>query len=110
MDMKLIAFSDVERWDIYENVVDREKPDIIALAGDLVCDGSARVCPRSWKSSSISSESEMKKAQQSHVEKFYQFLEYAGKRAIVLVVKGDHDEDDIKGAYVPEKKVFGFLE
>jgi len=33
-----------------------------------------------------------------HVEKFYAFLEYAGRRAVVLVVKGDHD-DDFPGAY-----------
>lgn len=33
-----------------------------------------------------------------HVEKFYAFLKYAGRRAVVLVVKGDHD-DDFPGAY-----------
>ena len=36
-----------------------------------------------------------------HVDKFYQFLRYAGEKSQVLVVKGDHDED-FKGDYVPE--------
>jgi len=35
---------------------------------------------------------------ETHVEKFYAFLKYAGRRAIVLVIKGDHD-DDFPGAY-----------
>jgi hypothetical protein len=30
---------------------------------------------------------------QQHVDKFYTFLKYAGARATVLVVKGDHDDD-----------------
>jgi len=39
---------------------------------------------------------------QIHVDKFYQFLSYAGKKSKVLVVKGDHDED-FEGDYVPER-------
>jgi hypothetical protein len=35
-----------------------------------------------------------------HVYKFYQFLEFAGQKSQVLVVKGDHDED-FEGDYVP---------
>jgi predicted phosphodiesterase len=37
-----------------------------------------------------------------HVDKFYQFLEFAGKKSQILVVKGDHDED-FEGDYVPER-------
>jgi len=37
-----------------------------------------------------------------HVNKFYQFLKYAGKKSKVLIVKGDHDED-FEGDYVLEK-------
>src|SRR5258708_1039495 len=33
-----------------------------------------------------------------HVEKFYAFLKYAGRRAVVLVIKGDHD-NDFPGTY-----------
>lgn len=29
----------------------------------------------------------------NHVEKFYEFIEFAGKKAHVLIVKGDHDSD-----------------
>lgn len=29
----------------------------------------------------------------NHVEKFYDFIQYAGKKASVLIVKGDHDSD-----------------
>ena len=37
-----------------------------------------------------------------HVDKFYEFLEYAGKKSSVLVVKGDHDED-FDGDYISKK-------
>ncbi len=37
-----------------------------------------------------------------HVEKFYDFLEHAGRKANVLVVKGDHD-DDFAGDYDVER-------
>ncbi len=37
-----------------------------------------------------------------HVNRFYGFLRHAGKKARVLVVKGDHD-DDFEGDYLPEK-------
>jgi hypothetical protein len=33
-----------------------------------------------------------------HVDRFYRFLKYAGKRAFVVVIKGDHD-DDFPGDY-----------
>ncbi|MGB9760765.1 MAG: metallophosphoesterase family protein [Thermoproteota archaeon] len=37
-----------------------------------------------------------------HVDLFYKFLEYAGKKSKVLVVKGDHDED-FERDYIVEK-------
>jgi Icc-related predicted phosphoesterase len=37
--MKLLAFSDVVKWEGYEELADRIQPDIIALAGDLTSDG-----------------------------------------------------------------------
>lgn len=37
-----------------------------------------------------------------HVDKFYNFLKYAGKKSQVLVIKGDHDKDFEKD-YIPEK-------
>jgi len=37
-----------------------------------------------------------------HVDKFYDFLRYAGKKSKVLVIRGDHDED-FKDDYIVEK-------
>lgn len=37
-----------------------------------------------------------------HVDRFYRFLKYAGRRACVLVIKGDHD-DDFPGDYDPQR-------
>ena len=39
--MRILAFSDVRRWEGYEDLVDEYKPDIVALAGDLTSDGVA---------------------------------------------------------------------
>jgi hypothetical protein len=33
--MKILAFSDVYRWEGYEDLVDKHKPEIVVLAGDL---------------------------------------------------------------------------
>jgi Icc-related predicted phosphoesterase len=47
----------------------------------------------------------------THVDLFYKFLEYAGKKSKVLVVKGDHD-DDFEGDYIVEKinRIYGCKE
>ena len=37
-----------------------------------------------------------------HVDKFYDFLRYAGRKCQVVVVKGDHD-DDFPGDYEPQR-------
>jgi Icc-related predicted phosphoesterase len=39
--MKILAFSDVCRWEGYEDLVDKYKPNIVILAGDLTSDGNA---------------------------------------------------------------------
>lgn len=39
--MRILAFSDVVRWDRYRGLVDKWKPNVIALAGDLTSDGGA---------------------------------------------------------------------
>lgn len=137
--MRILAFSDVVDWDRpYKQLVDRYKPTIVALAGDLTSDGGARfwrdalefvpafrrsksslrrrlgvVYSRSQQVDVIPHESlvEYRDALRNlelryrrttafltarkriHVDKFYRFLEYAGRRAEVLVVKGDHDDD-----------------
>jgi predicted phosphodiesterase len=101
--MKILAFSDVVKWERCEDLVDKLKPDVIALAGDLTSDGFANF----WLSlpeSERGKEHPVKRfgVIQSHVNSFYQFLKHAGKKAKVLVIKGNHDED-IKGAYIPEK-------
>jgi len=35
-----------------------------------------------------------------HTDRFYRFLKYAGRRACVLLIKGDHD-NDFPGDYDP---------
>ncbi|MGA2790203.1 MAG: hypothetical protein ABSF00_05495 [Candidatus Bathyarchaeia archaeon] len=39
--MKILAFSDVVKWEGYEERVDRIRPDVVALVGDLTSDGGA---------------------------------------------------------------------
>lgn len=40
--MRILAFSDIYRWSSsYRRLVERYRPDIVALAGDLTCDGNA---------------------------------------------------------------------
>jgi hypothetical protein len=34
--MKILVFSDIYAWSGYEKVVDRIKPDVLVLAGDLM--------------------------------------------------------------------------
>jgi len=38
--MRILAFSDVYRWEGYEDLVHKHKPDIVVLAGDLTSDGN----------------------------------------------------------------------
>lgn len=39
--MKILAFSDVSNWDPYKELVDKWKPPVVTLAGDLTSDGGA---------------------------------------------------------------------
>jgi metallophosphoesterase superfamily enzyme len=39
--MRILAFSDIQRWEGYEALVDEYRPDIVVLAGDLTSDGNA---------------------------------------------------------------------
>src|SRR6202162_3322635 len=39
--MRILAFSDVHRWEGYEDLVNEHRPDMIVLAGDLTSDGNA---------------------------------------------------------------------
>jgi len=140
--MKILAFSDVGKWEGYEELVDRIKPDVIALAGDLTSEGFASfwseaveqipefqrekkhlmkkfgvnkygVCTRQnleeWVHAQDSLEDKyqdtkefLENRKRIHVDKFYKFLRYSGKKSKVLVVKGDHD-DDFKDDYIPER-------
>jgi predicted phosphodiesterase len=90
--MKILVFSDIHAWSGYEKVLDRIKPDVLVLAGDLIGCGSARY----WSSKNPEIEKKL------HVEKFYQFLKYAGEKSPVLVVKGNHDWDS-EGNYDLDK-------
>lgn len=90
--MRILAFSDIEKWKGYERLIDIIRPDLVALAGDLTSDGLAsfRKCFN------------VRRARRVHVDRFYKFLRYAGAKSQVLVVKGDHDAD-FEGDYIPEK-------
>lgn len=154
--MRILAFSDVVRWKGYERLVEKYKPHVVALAGDLTSDGCAdfwhaaleavpkykrqiaalekrrvqtllqengSTCPSQPEGSvrilhpgpesrrieaSLREVSELARRhpayraarEKMHVDMFYRFLRYAGKRACVLAIKGDHD-DDFPGDYDP---------
>ena len=106
--MRILAISDARRWKGCENLVDQHEPDVVALVGDLASDGFADF-RWEWKSKNYRQSMETRK--EMHVNSFYQFLEYAGRRARVLVVKGNHDED-FEGDYTPERmnKIHGCQE
>jgi len=116
--MKILAFSDVIEWKGYKELINKTKPDVICLAGDLVSDGFARFWYKaleqipsyqeeikklgnnledSWKIEEKYKNTEeyrknLKRLEKIHSDKFYEFIKFAGKRSKVLVVKGDHDE------------------
>ena len=90
--VRVLAFSDIIKWEELRLVIDTVKPDIIVLAGDLSWEGFATFYyPRDLP---------FEVQRRIHAEKFYRFLKYAGEKAAVLVVKGDHDEE---GYYSSEK-------
>ena len=97
--MKILAFSDVKKWEGYQELGEGLKPDAIALAGDLVSDGFASF---RRKALARNSKQSLRARKEMHVGGFYRFLEFAGERNRVLAVKGNHD-DDFEGDYVPEK-------
>ncbi len=145
--MKILAISDIRNWEGYEKLLDKIKPEIIILAGDLTSDGFASFWneaiekipeyKKELKINSITNEGKIyrwknnKKPKKHkdknildvineirnkyknskefleirkkiHVDKFYQFLQYAGEKSKVLIIKGDHDED-FKDDYIVEK-------
>lgn len=75
--MRILAISDVDSWAGYEAVLKKCAPDVVALCGDLVEDGSTLVAGTSPR---------------KHQEGFYRFLKRAGVQARVLVVSGNHDK------------------
>lgn len=129
--MRILAFSDVPKWDGYERLVDRYKPDVVALAGDLTSDGHAafwgealesipgyrRQLEALGRSGKLNDEwlnlkgryrhtnayrTALAALRAIHERRFYRFLRHAGKVSRVLVVKGDHD-NDFAGNYDPKR-------
>jgi hypothetical protein len=170
--VRILALSDIGRWNGCERLVQRCKPDVVVLAGDLTSDGSANfwrealeflpkfhkerrllrkktrdaeqfggncvICEeavsgvgpyckydatrdsrrffqqknkRHWPYPDhlLQLETYHRKTKafdvartEIHIDRFYAFLRYAGKRSIVLVIKGDHD-DDFPGDYDSER-------
>jgi predicted phosphodiesterase len=97
--MRILAISDARNWSGYEKVVDQHEPDVIVLVGDLASDGFADFW---WEWKSENRRQPMETRKRIHVDRFYQFLQYAGRKARVLVVKGNHDED-FENDYSPER-------
>jgi hypothetical protein len=138
--MRILAFSDVVRWDGYKALIAEHQPQVVALAGDLTSDGGAAFWSDAFEAipeyraakrdelhrlgisvrkddqsdidiirggslkdimgvedalkRSFQETPEFKKARRKlHTNRFYSFLKFAGQTAIVLVVKGDHDDD-----------------
>lgn len=94
---RILAFSDVINWwfnevEIHKLLVDKFQPDMVVLAGDLAFDGFA---PFYWKDplDELPKDEEFEKLRKKHVQGFYSFLFYAGKKSKVLVIKGNHDDD-----------------
>ena len=100
--LKILAFSDVGRWGGMKLLINRFNPDIIALAGDLVFDGFAPFYWRETLSDEIPKGKDFEKFRKDHINKFYSFLAYAGKKSKVISVRGNHD-DDFVGDYCPQK-------
>jgi UDP-N-acetylglucosamine 2-epimerase len=65
--MNLLELSDIYEWTGLERLVDETRPDVVVLAGDLVCCGSAKF----WGERT---QSKRENARLAHVKKFYQFL------------------------------------
>jgi len=97
--MRILAISDARNWSGYEKVVDQHEPDVIVLVGDLASDGFADFW---WEWMPQNRKQPMETRKGIHVDRFYQFLQHAGKRARVLVIKGNHDED-FENDYSPER-------
>jgi hypothetical protein len=77
LSVKVLAISDVDSWQGYEPILRKHSPNVVALCGDLVQDGStvySGVTP------------------QKHREGFYRFIKKAGATSRVLVIAGNHDE------------------
>jgi predicted phosphodiesterase len=137
--MRILAISDVVRWDGYDKIVARYAPSVVVLCGDLTSDGLAAFWETAYDlipefvrqkdrlrkrfgvlkgengiqiiSKGLEKFDEFRRRvdkleqkyrntpaftkarRKLHVEPFYRFLKFAGKRSTVLVVKGDHDSD-----------------
>jgi hypothetical protein len=162
--VKILALSDIGRWSGCERLVERYKPDVVVLPGDLTSDGSAAfwseglelvpefrkqrgllyrkirdakqfkekcvICEEAahnngpfqrydGKSRHFRFLDHLRQLEiyyqktkafaafaaahtRIHFDRFYRFLKYAGNRSIVLVTKGDHD-NDFEGDYDPER-------
>ena len=97
--MRILTFSDVREWQGYEKLVDKVEPDVVVLAGDLTSDGFAAFWSEGLTERGKQSLENRKRA---HVNRFYEFLKYAGEKTTVLIVRSNHDED-FKGDYDPDR-------
>lgn len=127
--MKILAISDVYRWDDQQKLLEETQPDVALLVGDLTDDGwvayareaideyyavTKQTRPMVYDPEvmvmvidvdDLYEKNDLFKGiyrekQRGHVDKFYRFLKYAGKKCKVLVVHGNHDLEEY---YFPEK-------
>jgi Icc-related predicted phosphoesterase len=107
--LSIVAFSDLEfphnsQWQ--KCVVDGFKPDVVALAGDYNeghVEWHKRITKAIAEDRNVTGFDFNEKCAKQQYENFYSFLEYAGQRAKVLVVKGNHEN----GAFYPQYDMQG---
>lgn len=72
--MKILTFSDVDRWEDLDVLVDLYRPEIVALGGDLTFDGGA---PFHWIDDlRIPRGNDFEIFRRRRVDGFYSFLKY----------------------------------
>ena len=114
---KILAFSDVTSWEAKNELTSKTRPDIVALAGDLIDEGTYshwfQARDKYWKQTHNYKKHSydvllqdrlfrkiLEKTKTKRTEGFYNFLKDAGQKSRVLIIKGNHDEEE---SYDPER-------
>ncbi len=101
---KILAFSDVTSWEAKNELTSKTRPDIVALAGDLLNEGTYshwfEARDKYWKQTHNYKKHSydvllqdrlfrkiLEKTKTKRAEGFYKFLKYAGQKPRVLIIK-----------------------